>query len=183
MILGVDPGLANVGWALMSNSGVLHSYGHIETIKSDQPGDAAKRLAEVMYGLSVPLRSIGASSLMSDLVGIEWPTGGFGGSGPPCPACHKPKGNAGSAVQTGTTAGAVYGAAYMLLRGRTERIVRPTSLGWRAALAKAWRCERDEPTVHAAIVARHPQLSALKKKQRHILDGVGVAEYVAIKAK
>ena len=47
MILGVDPGLANVGWALL-NHGALQ-YGHIETEKSDQPGDAARRLAAAAH--------------------------------------------------------------------------------------------------------------------------------------
>lgn len=180
MILGVDPGLANVGWAVLSSGGSLHSWGHIETHKEDRTGDAAARLAEVMYGLSTPLRLLQPTAIVADYVGIEWPTGGFGGPGPPCPTCHKPRGNAGSAVQTGTTAGSVYGAAYWLLRGHTERILRPTSTGWRAALARAWGCERDEEAVHAAIVSRHPQLATIKKKQRHAIDGVGVAEYVAL---
>ena len=182
MILGVDPGLANVGWAVLSNSCTLHSWGHIETVKSDQPGDAAKRLAQVMYRLSTPLRLLGMSAIAPDQVGIEWPGGasGFMKGQKPCPLCRQVRSNPQSALQTNSCASSVYGAAYWLLRGRTELIHTPASVTWRAALARAWGCQRDEESVHAALVARHPQLATLKKKQRHAIDGVGVAEYVAL---
>lgn len=175
MILGVDPGLANVGWALL-NHGALQ-YGHIETEKSDQPGDAARRLAAVLYGLSTGLRLLDAGTPEFRRVVVEWPGGasGFQREG----AKHA---NARAAVQTSTTAGAVYGAAYWLLRGRTEHILTPAPVSWRIALGKSWGIQPKEEAIHAGILERFPQLTSLKKKaQPHILDAVGLALYGHLK--
>ena len=177
MILAVDPGLANAGWAFMTNSGSLHSYGHLETHKENRTGDAAARLAMVMYGLSEPLRILGQSVVVNDYGVIEWPGGasGFQREG-------AASGNARSAIQTSTTAGAVYGALYWLLRGRTARILTPAPITWRSALAKAWGIQRDEASIHRRILERHPQLASLKKKAApHVLDATGLAEYGALK--
>lgn len=173
MILGVDPGLANVGWALVLHAGGLHSYGHLETHKGDQTGDAAKRLAQVMYGLSVPLLAMSTgNALAGDRVVIEWPGGAGGfqrdGASP----------NARATIQTSTTAGSVYGAAYWLLRGRTDRILTPAPVSWRVALGKLWSIKPSEEAVHAVILEKYPQLTSLKRKSApHILDAVGLALY------
>jgi len=177
MILGVDPGLANVGWALVLSGGSLHSYGHIETEKSDQTGDAAKRLARVMYGLSTPLIALSnGTGIDRDNVVIEWPGGASGfqrqGANP----------NARATIQTSTTAGAVYGAAYWLLRGKTDHILTPAPVSWRIALGKSWGVQPKEEAIHAVILERFPQLTSLKKKaQPHILDAVGLALYGHLK--
>lgn len=175
MILGVDPGLANVGWCLLTTAGVIDSCWHIETKRSDQPGDAAYRLAQVMYGLSHAFRTM-AKMAEADhpvTVVIEWPGGasGFQREG-------ASSGNARAAVQTSTTAGAVYGAAYWLLRGHTERILTPAPISWRAALARHLGCQRDEEAIHHYLRSLHPGLRDLKKKSApHILDAAGLAEY------
>ena len=182
MIFGVDPGLANVGWCLL-NHGAL-TYGHIETAKGDQTGDAAKRLAEVMYGLSAGLKLLAACPADLARVVIEWPGGGFGGPGKRCPACGKPPGNPLTGAQVATTAGAVYGAAYWLLRGKVDRILTPAPVSWRVALGKKWGVPASEESIHAVILERFPQLSKLKKKsQPHILDAVGLCLYGELSAK
>lgn len=170
MILGVDPGLANVGWALLSHNRGLHSYGHIETERQDRTGDAAKRLAKVMFGLSTPLRAVPAAEPLTVI--IEWPGGAGGfqrdGASP----------NARATIQTSTTAGAIYGAAYWLLRGHTERILTPAPVTWRAAVARAVGIQRTEAAVHAYLISIFPQLAGLTKKSApHVLDAVGLALY------
>lgn len=175
MIFGLDPGLANVGWAILNRIGSLIACGHIETKKSGRTGDAAARLALVMYDLSEPLRAVEPHALDLTVV-IEWP----GGAGGFQRAGANP--NARATIQTSTTAGAVYGAAYWLLRGRTDRILTPSPVTWRAALARAWGTGRDEASVHAGIVGRHHSLPNLKKKSvPHVMDAIGLAEYGALK--
>lgn len=174
MILGVDPGLANVGWCLLTTAGVIDSFGHIETKKSGQPGDAAHRLAMVMFGLSKPLLAM-ASAEDGDhgTVVIEWPggAGGFQREG-------AASANARAAIQTSTTAGAVYGSAYWLLRGHTERILTPAPVTWRSAMARHLDCQRDEGAVHFYLTSLHPGLKGLAKKAApHVLDAAGLAEY------
>lgn len=178
MIFGLDPGLANVGWALLTDGLELHSYGHIETKKSGRTGDAVARLARVMFELSTPLRVAEYAAVKNCLtVVIEWPGGAGGfqreGASP----------NARATIQTSTTAGAVYGAAYWLLRGRTDRILTPAPVTWRAALARAWGTKRDEAAVHTGIVGRHQSLPVIKQKSLpHIMDAIGLAEYGALKS-
>lgn len=174
MILAVDPGLANVGWCLLYSNGLIHSSGHIQTAKGDQTGDAAHRLAMVMFGLSKPLLalSVGDDEVHGYGV-IEWPGGasGFQREG-------AASGNARSAIQTSTTAGAVYGALYWLLAGHTERILTPAPITWRAALGRAWGIPRDEAAIHAGLLDRHPSLRGLTKKAApHVRDAAGLAEY------
>ena len=171
MILGVDPGLANVGWCLLNDSGDLRLCRHVETHRTAQTGDAAHRLANVMYGLSDALLAIAAEGTEATVV-IEWPGGAGGfqrdGASP----------NARATIQTSTTAGAVYGAAYWLLRGHTERILTPAPITWRAALAKAWGILRTEGAIHQALLLKYPGMASLQKKARpHILDAAGLAEY------
>lgn len=176
MILGVDPGLANVGWCVLTASGELHSWGHIETHRTAQTGDAAHRLAMVMFGLSKPLLALAAcEDGEHGSVVIEWPGGAGGfqrdGASP----------NARATIQTSTTAGAVYGASYWLLRGHTERILTPAPISWRAALAQAWGTQRSEEAIHASLRQKHPQLAGLKKKSApHVMDAAGLAEYGAL---
>lgn len=174
MILGVDPGLANVGWCLLAHTGEVHSCGHIETKKSDQTGDAAHRLAMVMFGLSKPLLALAAcEDGEHGAVVIEWP-GGAGGFQRDGAASS----NARATIQTSTTAGAVYGAAYWILRGHTERILTPAPVTWRAALARAWCVQRTEPSIHAHLLTRHQVLASLTKKAApHVRDAAGLAEY------
>lgn len=155
MILGIDPGLANVGYAVMETSGALLAFGHIETKRSKEKGDTHRRLLDILRQLA--MRTAGHTDTIDTIV-IEWP-GGAGGV------------NAQSVLQTIACAG--YLAGYFT--GRERTVITPAPQTWRCALGGK---KGQEAAVHARLLRDHPNLSLLKKKaQPHVLDAVGLARY------
>lgn len=152
MILGVDPGIAHCGWALLE-SGQLVGRGVITTARDrGVTGDAQRRLAEMC-------RELHSLVFRARLVVLEWPGGGFGR-------------NAGSAAQTNAVAGAIAGLAW----GAGRRVKAPAAVTWRAALGH--KRGKDE-LLHADIARRYAlQLAdVLKGNLPHVLDAIGLAEY------
>ena len=158
MVLGIDPGIANLGWALVGAAGDLHSFEHVETERTAQRGDASIRLARILRALRAPLAH-------ASVVCIEWP--GFGG------ARVAGKMNALAASQTAAAAAAALGLA--IGQGGRRKILAPAPVTWRSKLgAKRGR----DAELHAAFLARYPILADLRKgAQPHVLDAVGLALY------
>lgn len=154
MILGIDPGLANVGYAVMSPSAELLTYGHIETKLSKAPGDTNRRLLDILRQLAN--RTAGAHGIQT--IVIEWP-GGAGGV------------NAQSVLQTIGCAAFLAG----FFTGRERVVLTPAPQTWRTALGGK---KGQEAAVHAALMKSYPALALLKKKALpHVLDAVGLARY------
>lgn len=156
MILGIDPGLANVGYAIMAGDiRGLMAHGHIETKRSKERGDTHRRLLDILRQLA--LRTASYNNDITHVV-IEWP-GGAGGA------------NAQSVLQTIACAGFL--AGYFV--GRERIVITPAPQTWRIAMGGK---KGQEEAVHARLLRDHPALSLLKKKaQPHVLDAVGLARY------
>ncbi len=158
MILGVDPGIAHTGWALVEG-GQIVDRGHIGTGRDrSATGDIQRRLAEIGAVLH-PL------VFRARLVVIEWPSaGGFRTSGGEQHAAH--------AAQTNLAAGMVAGLAW----GAGRKVRAPSPVTWRSALGH--KRGRDEQ-LHADLAARFIfQLTDLRRGDLpHVLDAIGLALY------
>lgn len=159
MVLGIDPGLRNTGWALVGPAGDLDSYEHVETGRRPERGDAQRRLALVLKAAVIAMRKASA-------VVVEWPSaGGF------VPVSGNATGNAAAAAQTNMVAGALVGLAVGL--GGARRVVTPSPVTWRSRLGAKRGADH---AIHAALLTRYPQLRDLRMKaQPHVLDAVGLA--------
>jgi len=151
--LGIDPGLANTGWALLSG-GDLIDFGCVRTKKSKRTvtGGVTRRLMEVSSALRPLLRS-------SSVAVVEWPGGGFGK-------------NARSAVQTNLVAGLVVGLA--TASGTT--LLQPSPRTWRAQLGSK---SGADSKLHKNLYKRFSsQLERLLLGELpHVLDAIGLATY------
>lgn len=157
MILGVDPGLAHCGWALVTGGDVTEC-GCIVTEKGEATGDAQRRLEEIGRGLHRLIT-------MATVVVVEWP--GFGGARRPGAM------NAMAASQTAAAAAMVVGLAW----GRGRKTLQPAPVTWRAKLGH--KRGKDE-ALHAELALRFStaQLAAIRKGDLpHILDAIGLALY------
>lgn len=154
MILGVDPGIANCGWALVEG-GQLRDYGCIVTRRGDATGDAQRRLEQlgrVLHG-----KLFGAR-----LVVVEWP--GFGGARRPGAM------NAMAASQTAAAAALVMGLAWSA--GRKVRA--PAAVTWRLALGHA---RGQDEQLHLDLAARYDLGNLTAAVRPHVLDAIGLALY------
>jgi Holliday junction resolvasome RuvABC endonuclease subunit len=165
VILGVDPGLAHCGWALV-NGGELVERGMIATAAEvvghqerggkrravKAAGDNQRRVADVCRALHGKMRR-------ADMVVVEWPGGGFGR-------------NAHSAATTAAVAGAIAGMAW----GIGRKVNAPASLTWRSHFGH--KRGKDEQ-LHGELTARyHEQLTGLSQDELpHVLDAIGLALY------
>lgn len=160
--LGIDPGLAFTGWALVDNF-VLKACGAVVTKKDRRAtGDAQRRLAEVAAALH-PL--VHRHDL--DLVVVEWPSGGgFGRT--------KTGGNVVSAAQTNLVAGLAAGLAW----GAGHRVRAPSPITWRTGLGAS---RGRDVELHVEIAERHAAFLASARIKRthlpHVLDAIGLAEF------
>lgn len=170
MILGVDPGLAHCGWALLAPGGALVDRGVIVTERHEgEVGDAQRRLAEVCRALYGKVHH-------AQLVVVEWPSaGGFGRSGPPCPVCKQARGNAQSSAQTNLAAGAIAGLAW----GAGRKVDAPAPVTWRAKLGHKRGADQ---ALHADLERRYArELAGLRKGDLpHVLDAIGLALYAEL---
>lgn len=150
MILGVDPGLAHTGWALLER-GVLVAHGIVITTRKRGVGDLQRRLAEIGAGLHPQIHR-------SRHVVCEFPGGGFGR-------------NAGAAAQVAAVAGVVIGQAW----GSGRKVAAPAPVTWRAELGHA---RGADEALHAELLDRYPAIAALLLGHRpHVLDAIGLALY------
>jgi len=161
MVLGIDPGLRNLGWSLIGGTGALDSFEHVETGKRPERGDAQRRLSLVLKAAVLPMRK-------AAVIVVEWPSaGGFGRP----EAGAAPRGNATSAAHTCMVAGALVGLAVGLGGGR--RVLTPSPVTWRTRLGAKRGADAG---IHAALLVRYPLLADLRlKAQPHVLDAVGLA--------
>lgn len=151
MILGVDPAIAECGWALV-DGGRLHARGVIKTAqRKGEVGDQQRRLAEIGQQLWPQMH-------LAHHVAVEAPTGGFGK-------------NAGAAAKVALVAGAVIGMAW----GIGRKVIAPASVTWRAKLGHA---RGKDELLHAELLRRYPELEALTRGDRpHVLDAIGLCLY------
>lgn len=155
-VLGIDPGLANLGWALVGAAGDLHSFEHVETTRTEQRGDASIRLARILRALRAPLAH-------ASVVVIEWP--GFGG------ARVAGKMNAVAASQTAAAAAAAMGLA--IGQGGRRKILAPAPVTWRSKLGAK---KGKDGALHAELLKLYPILADVRKAaQPHLLDALGCA--------
>lgn len=165
LILGIDPGLANTGWALLDkDTARVVDAGYIATKRGGEVGDTQERLLALLTCLRRPMMED------ADVVVVEWP--GMGG------ARVAGKMNAIAASQTAAAAGAAVGMA----RGRTWRnVLTPAPITWRTALG----CLRgQDEELHARLARVYPQTVARFKKtaRPHVLDAIGLALYGRLSA-
>jgi hypothetical protein len=168
LILGIDPGLAHGGYALLdSRDARIRRAGYLGTAKGTETGDTQRRLAEQLDQLVEVVA-------LADLVVVEWPSaGGFGVRGSTCPACLQAPGNARATALTSASAGAVVGLA----RGRARGpVLTPAPPTWRAPLG--FRPGQDDQ-LYAWLERIYPQTSARfpRGKRAHVFDAVGLALY------
>lgn len=151
VILGVDPGLANCGWALLAN-GRMIDRGIVVTARGKKTADAQRRLTDLG-------RAIHPLVHRANLVIVEWPTGHFGG-------------NALAAAQTIAAAGVVVGIAW----GAGRKVRAPAPVTWRSKLGH--KRGRDEK-LHRDLAARFADhlLGLTKGQLPHVLDALGLALY------
>lgn len=158
LVLGIDPGLAHTGWALVDASGALHRFAHVATGRLPGVGDVQRRLGLVLRDLTAPMRD-------ASVVVVEWP--GMGG------ARQAGKMNAVAASQTAAAAAAAIGLAVGMGGGR--RILTPAPVTWRARLGAK---RGADAALHEALMGRYPILADLRLGARpHVLDAVGLALY------
>ena len=158
-VLGVDPGLARCGWAVLDLAGQVVRCGCVRTqANKGSVGDEQRRLVEV----TASLRDIVANA---SRVVVEWPSSGGFARGPSV-------GNALSAGQTGKVAALVYGLAAAF--GRPCSL--PSPVTWRTALGAV---RGADDLIHAALRLRHARaLAAVRAADEpHVLDAIGLAEY------
>lgn len=159
MILGIDPGLANTGWALVDRARDVVAVGCLRTRKDKSAtGDAQRRLVE----LTAALLPIIARAVA---VVVEWPSGGgFGRS--------QDGGNVVAATQTNLVAGLVFGLA----AAHNRPITAPAAVTWRAGLGHA---RGQDTQLHADLLARYrPALAGVRAGDfPHVLDAIGLALY------
>lgn len=165
-VLGVDPGLANVGWALVEQSSwnggssparVLER-GTVRTARQKGVGDVQRRLTEVGEELAPLIER-------AQFVVCEWPSaGGFrtatGRSSSTAPA------------QVNLVAGLIAGLA----RGIGRRLLTPAPVTWRKAMGA--KQGKDE-AIHARLLKQYAaELAGLRKGDLpHVLDALGLALY------
>jgi Holliday junction resolvasome RuvABC endonuclease subunit len=155
MILGVDPGLANCGWALVEG-GSLVAHGVIVTKRDrDAKGDTQRRLEELGRGLYPHMRS-------ATLVIVEWP--GMGG------ARRAGAMNATAASQTAAAAAMVVGFSW----GAGIKVRLPAAVTWRSKLGH--KRGKDEQ-LHADLAQRYAKhLNGYPQGELpHVLDAIGLA--------
>lgn len=160
VILGVDPGLANLGWCLLdSRDARVRRSGYVPTSKGDETGDMQRRVSEVLSAMRTVVDSLPVA-----LAVVEWPSaGGSGLAG---------KMNAKAASQTIAVAGAVLG----LLTALRIPTLTPAPVTWRTALG----CERGkDDALHARLARIYAGTAAAYRKGAlpHVLDGLGLALY------
>ena len=159
MILGLDPGLANCGWALVTRSRDVVEVGCVRTTRDkDATGDAQRRLVEITAALA-PLITRAVA------VVIEWPSaGGFGRS--------QHGGNVIAATQTNLVAGLAFGLA----AAHNRPISAPAAITWRSVLGH--KRGRDEQ-LHADLLVRYrAELERVRAGDLpHVLDAIGLGLY------
>jgi len=152
-ILGCDPGLAHVGYALLDGDALL-DWGAIETDRDRGAiGDMQRRLEEVGRVLYPLIHR-------AELVVVEWP-GGPGG-----------KFGAVAAQQTSACAGLVTGMAW----GAGRKARAPATITWRSRLGAKRGSDRQ---LHAWLAERYrSELTGLRATGApHVLDAIGLALY------
>lgn len=150
MILGVDPGMAACGWALVTPDGRLCRHGCVRTVPHKGTGSAQARLGEIAEALlPVMTRAL--------LAAVEWPGGGFGR-------------DAGAAAKTSAAAGLVVGIAM----GARLAVLTPAPVTWRRAFGAA---AGQDDAIHAELAQRYrKELDGTKRGDLpHVLDAVGIA--------
>ena len=155
MILGVDPGLANCGWALLER-GDLFAHGVIVTKRDkDAKGDTQRRLEDIGRGLHPYMRR-------AELVIVEWP--GMGGARRPGAM------NAMAASQTAAAAAMVVGFAW----GVGIKVKAPAAVTWRSKLGHKRGADAQ---LHAELASRYAKnLSGYPQGELpHVLDAIGLA--------
>lgn len=161
-MLGIDPGLAHCGWAMLdAELARLRKVGVIETQKADQTGDMQRRMDELTRALC-PLVGF------SDLVVVEWPSaGGFGR-----PDSSGARGNSKSAAQVNAVAGAVLGLCVAL----QKPCLYPSPVTWRSSLGAS---KGRDSGIHEQLKNSYPATTGpLRKAQLpHCLDAIGLALY------
>jgi len=177
LILGVDPGLANCGWALLdSRDARVRDCGTVVTGCEDETGDMQRRAEEVLVAIRPRVS-------LADLVVIEWPSpGGFGRPTEGeaiCPVCRttKKSGNAKSAAQTNAIAGGVLG---LVIASKKDHLT-PVPITWRRALG----CHRgSDVDLHKRLAAVYRRTAARLTKGAlpHVLDSIGLALFGRLKA-
>lgn len=158
MILGVDPGLANCGWALVTRERDVVECGCLHTKRAaGATGDEQRRLIELTAGL-VPL------VVRAQVVVVEWPPPIFPQPGRPQLAV--------SAAQTKAVAALVFGLAAAHCRPITP----PAAVTWRAALGHA---RGKDEQLHAELRLKYSAAIAKVRSgdEPHVLDAIGLALY------
>lgn len=159
IVVGIDPGLAECGWARLDTDGSrLLATGLITTAKGDQVGDTQRRLVEVAEGLRAPIGS-------ADLVVVEWSS--VSGAGFQRHGDGSAHGNARAALLN--TAAAA--AAVAMATSRRLQLLTPAPITWRSRLGF-----RVEAELHARLERLYPRTAALYTagRRRHVFDAIGL---------
>jgi Holliday junction resolvasome RuvABC endonuclease subunit len=160
VILGIDPGLANTGWALVSRGGDVEDCGCLHSKRDKEAtGDEQRRLIELTQ-LLVPL--VGRAQV----VVVEWPPPIFPQAGRPQLAI--------AGAQTKAVAALVFGLA----AAHHRPITAPAAVTWRAGLGHA---RGKDEQLHAELRVKYSAALALARvragDEPHVLDAIGLALY------
>ncbi len=162
LILGIDPGLANCGWALLdSRDARIHRTGVIVTHAVERVGDMQERVSEILHGIDFAMDFPGVIVIV-----IEFPSAGRGRDQDRAPWAAK------SASQTMSAASALRGRAHGVVKD--DFILTPAPITWRCALG----CKRgQDEALHQQLAARYPRTVARYRKgaRPHVLDAIGLA--------
>lgn len=160
--VGIDPGLAHTGLAVLVDGALTHVAVHVTT-KTDRVSDTQARLAEVLDWVSRQLANVSGQG--PDVVVVEWPM--IGGRNPGAARAT----NAASAAQTFACAGGLIG----LLRGLVPLLLAPVPSSWRAAIGGG-KCTTEY--LHAHLDDQFGVTARVgKTRAPHAIDAVGLALY------
>lgn len=159
MIVGIDPGLATCGVAVLDDDAQLQDVAVWTSSKRKAKGDIQRRVAGVVDFVLGYVKA-------SDAVVLEWPAGG-----------SNRRGSAVMLSRTFAAAGAIFGAVWVCCISATglKQVLTPAPVTWRSALGAR---KADDAKIHARIERTYGVTARLgKTKAPHACDAIGLALY------
>lgn len=161
MYLGIDPGVASCGVAVLDGDCKLVRVGVYTSKKEKEVGDTQRRVAELLDWFGAFVRAIEGKI---EAIAIEWPTG----------ATTRSHGNAHSLGMAIAGAGSVWGHLHGLAHHVTSLIYTPTVTQWRRAMGAYKR--GDEQALHHRLELTYEVIRQVGKlRAPHALDATGLA--------
>ena len=161
MIVGIDPGLATCGFAVLDGEGRLYAAQCWTSKKSKEVGDTRRRLDGLLEWIDSRLVEV---TVVTAFV-VEFP------------AANKGLGRSFKDPRAYLATGTVYGH----VRSKGAPVLCPVPITWRSAAGRILGVEGskgNEEFIHAKLDERYGVIASHgKTKAPHVLDAIGCATY------